>query len=111
MIGWRAAKYDELTLPETQLTRTGYTFAGWHVRSQYDFSTLSWKQPATEAYGIGKNGYRICYGENGAGEGGVNLCPSVCAGRCARWATLLNNYNNNNAWKTWLQHLFESGNQ
>ena len=33
--------YDgALTLPENQPTRTGYSFAGWRVRPQYDFSTL-----------------------------------------------------------------------
>ena len=31
---------DDLTLPNTQPTRTGYTFAGWRVRPQMDFGTI-----------------------------------------------------------------------
>ena len=62
---------DDLTLPETQLTRTGYTFAGWRVRPQYDFSTLPTNELGTEAYGRGKSSRRICYNENGIGEGSV----------------------------------------
>ena len=44
--------YDgSLTIPSTAPTRTGYTFAGWQVRPEMDFSTISVE---TFIYGYGR---------------------------------------------------------
>ena len=48
--------YDgALAVPSTAPTRTGYTFDGWTVRPEYDFSTFTVKTGA-EAWGKTKNG-------------------------------------------------------
>jgi len=44
---------DVLITPTTEPTRTGYDFAGWHVRPNYDFSTLPTNIKGTERCGIG----------------------------------------------------------
>ena len=51
---------DDLTLPNTQPTRTGYTFAGWRVRETMNFSSLS-LSTGTAAYGKGTS---VCYWYN-----------------------------------------------
>ena len=52
-----------LTLPANP-TRTGYTFAGWHVRETMNFSSLS-LSTGTVAYGKGTSGNTsICYWYN-----------------------------------------------
>jgi len=56
--------YDgTLTIPSTAPTRTGYTFAGWQVRPEMDFSSLN-LPTCTERFG--KNATSTCiYGING----------------------------------------------
>ena len=60
--------YDSiLTIPQTDPTRTGYTFAGWHVREAMTFSSLS-LSTGTVAYGKGTSSLSsstsICYWYN-----------------------------------------------
>ena len=64
---------DTLTIPSTAPTRTGYTFDGWTVRPEYDFSTLPTNEIGTEAYGIGIDGRFICYTQT-AGEAEGTAC-------------------------------------
>ena len=67
---------DTLTIPSTAPTRKGYTFAGWQVRPEYDFSTLPVNEAGTEAWGLGANGYRIYY-ENTFGKCESAGCPNT----------------------------------
>ena len=61
--------YDgTLTIPQTAPTRTGYTFDGWTVRPEYDFSTLPTNEAGNERYGKGKTGYLICYKQSLLGK-------------------------------------------
>ena len=51
-------EYDDvLTLPEIAPQRTGYTFAGWHVRPTMDFGTLDFSNRPLSVYGKGNKGY------------------------------------------------------
>ena len=44
--------YDgSLTIPSNEPTRTGYTFAGWEVVPEYDFSTLPISTAPIQGYG------------------------------------------------------------
>ena len=46
--------YDgALTIPQTAPSRTGYTFAGWEVRPQMDFSTIPTNDNGLERWSIG----------------------------------------------------------
>ena len=55
--------YDgALTIPSTAPSRTGYTFAGWQVRPEMDFSTIS------------VNNYISGYGKGLRNENDVNYC-------------------------------------
>ena len=48
--------YDStLTIPQTAPTRTGYTFAGWTVRPEYDFSSLDASKTGIERWAISSN--------------------------------------------------------
>jgi len=67
---------DTLTIPSTAPTRTGYTFAGWQVRPEYDFSTLPVNEAGTEAWGLGANGYRIYYNQT-SGKCESAGCPNT----------------------------------
>ena len=58
-----------LTIPQTAPTRTGYTFAGWTVIPEYDFSTLPTNETGLEAYGTGDSGYHVCYKRGSIKEG------------------------------------------
>ena len=54
--------YDgTLTIPQNAPTRTGYTFAGWTVQPEYDFSTLPTNEGGTESYSIGNVGWCTHY--------------------------------------------------
>ena len=46
---------DTLTVPSTAPTRTGYTFAGWTVRPEMDFSTLNTSENGLERWAKGDN--------------------------------------------------------
>jgi len=64
-----SCEYDDVLNRPTNPTRTGYTFTGWTVRPEIDFSTLPTNEMGTESYGRGKYGYLGCYKETlGAGE-------------------------------------------
>ena len=55
--------YDgTLTIPATEPTRTGYTFAGWQVRPEIDFGTIPTNLGGTErwAKGINRDGSDRC---------------------------------------------------
>ena len=61
-----ACTYDDtLTVPSTAPTRTGYTFAGWQVRPEMDFSTLNTNSTIIARYGKGANGTWCWFAENG----------------------------------------------
>ena len=69
-----------LTLPETTPQRTGYTFAGWHVRKTITFSSLS-LSTGTVAYGKGViDNTSTCYWANpsvdGNRHGGLSECTT-----------------------------------
>ena len=65
--------YDgTLTIPQTAPTRTGYTFDGWTVRQEYDFSTLPTNEAGNERYGKGKSGYLGCYKQSLGNFEGAN---------------------------------------
>ena len=67
---------DTLTVPSTAPTRTGYTFAGWTVRPEMDFSTLNTNSTIIARYGKGGNDGDWCgYTENGVSYEG--LCRHV----------------------------------
>ena len=69
--------YDgTLTIPSTAPTRTGYTFAGWQVRPEYDFSTLPVNESGTEAWGLGATGYRCHYNQT-SGKCEYSGCPNT----------------------------------
>ena len=58
---------DNLTPPQTIPTRTGYTFKGWHVRPQYDFSTITLGNNGTYwargFYGVRQNCFETGFSE------------------------------------------------
>ena len=56
---------DTLTVPSTAPTRTGYTFAGWTVRPEMDFSTLNTNSTIIARYGKGVGGGHCGYTEDG----------------------------------------------
>ena len=53
---------DTLTIPQTAPTRTGYTFAGWTVRPEMDFSTIPTNENGLERWA------------KGSGTGGADGC-------------------------------------
>lgn len=54
--------YDNrITLPSTNPTKTGYTFTGWEVMSQYDFSTIPINIDGTKRWAKSNSCY---YAEN-----------------------------------------------
>ena len=59
--------YDgALAVPSTAPTRTGYTFAGWTVRPEMDFSTLSISYPSLKRYA---RDLHYCWTNDGAFAG------------------------------------------
>lgn len=48
--------YDgSITLPSSNPTRTGYTFTGWEVMPQMDFTTITRNTTGTDRFGIGSS--------------------------------------------------------
>ena len=70
--------YDStLTPPSTIPTRTGYTFTGWKVRPQMDFSTIPTNPNGTERWAIGLSGTRdYCWYDAGTGTSSAVNCNS-----------------------------------
>jgi len=83
---------DTLTVPTTAPTRTGYTFAGWTVRPEMDFSTIPTNENGIERWGKGAED-RCTYGDANSLSGVVS-CNSD------------NNFNElqQNEWKIKYQH-------
>ena len=72
--------YDSaLTIPSTQPIRTGYTFAGWEIRPEMDFSTIS-VENYISGYGMGGsttiNGYCAYSVYNGPVGESTSLCKT-----------------------------------
>ena len=60
--------YDgSLAIPQNAPTRTGYTFAGWEVIPQYDFSTLPAETAGINAWNKNAPGYTCWYGSSSTG--------------------------------------------
>ena len=65
---------DTLAIPSTAPTRTGYTFAGWTVQPQYDFSTLTANPGDSYRYGKGVNDSTDTeHCMHGGGSGGSHI--------------------------------------
>ena len=68
--------YDStLTIPSTAPTRTGYTFAGWTVRPEMDFSTIPTNVIGTERWMIGtQNNHDLCWYDTNTGAAYTVSC-------------------------------------
>ena len=86
---------DTLTVPQTAPTRTGYTFAGWQVRPEMDFSTIPVNANGTERWGIGVlDGKDKCWIDTDTGAPWITACYND------------NNFNElqRNEWKVKFEH-------